>query len=544
MLDVGRVRELAERVLSSGEAPPGTAAEEAVASVVEEELERRGLSVERQEFRCASWTEESVWLSVDGAEVPAVALPPSPSGYVEGELVHVRSVLGAGDLDGKVALVGMAREDPDHAASLYALLAKAGASAVVFYDFHPRVLRRIVVGIFASYREGPGLPPPIPAVAVRLDDGRRLAEGAHYAQLEVRARYSEDSRSRNLLAVEGEPTVLLSAHLDRWLGGAADDGVGVALLLAALEELRGVRGVGLAFFGAEEYGAPLYNPWYWAWGSRVFVERLLSTGEAEGLVALINVDVAARRPLTISASGPEFREAARALLGGTFEYDLDSPYFDSFSFSSAGIAALTVHSLWRYVDLYHTDHDTLGAVDWSAVGEAGGAIISVAREVARRGTSFFRYEAWKLELLERLSRASELLEPPPKLVGLVKSLSVDERAARVLRAKAIRPVREGEWYEPGILHARAFPELLVLDDWELARRAAEAPDSGGVERLRTRWTVGRVQELPSIPLGLAVPRGGGLPPGYRRELERVARAWLERVYAQLEEMLEGLPRAV
>ena len=161
------------RLRSAREAPPGTAAEEAVASVVEEELERRGLSVERQEFRCASWTEESVWLSVDGAEVPAVALPPSPSGYVEGELVHVRSVLGAGDLDGKVALVGMAREDPDHAASLYALLARAGASAVVFYDFHPRVLRRIVVGIFASYREGPGLPPPIPAVAVRLDGGGR-----------------------------------------------------------------------------------------------------------------------------------------------------------------------------------------------------------------------------------------------------------------------------------------------------------------------------------------------------------------------------------
>lgn len=552
MLNVEHVRELAERLASVGEAAPGTEAERRAATIAREELERAGLSVEEQSFACASWSEESVELYVDGRRVAAVAMPPTPSGYVEGELTHVGegANISARGLEGRVALVGMTSEDPDYVAAQYALLVKAGADAVVFYDFAPRTLRRIVVGLFTGYSCGPGLPPPIPAVAVRREDAIRLLNGGRYAQLAVKTRYSEEARSMNLIAYGGgEPKVLVGAHIDRWLSGAADDAVGSALVLLLSRELSGHRGLAFVLFGAEEYGAPHFNPWYWLWGSRKLVERLSSSGELEELVAVINLDVVARRPLTISASGPEFREAARALVGDAAEYELDSPYFDSFSFSSAGVASTTVHSLWRYIDHYHSDSDVLDLIDWQAVALAGSIAARLAGELAERGYRFFKYDAWRLELLERLDRASKLLSPPAKLVELTRSLEVDEVAARRLRREVIKVVRDGEWVEPSLLRCSAFPELLVVDDWELIERVGRGEEHfSSLAKLRQRWTVGRVQSLPSIPLHYALPslqRREEALGAYLAAVKSVAKAWLEQAYevlaAQLGELVGGAP---
>lgn len=548
MLDPTALRRATERLVGRGEVPPGTRAEVELAKELAEGFERMGLSVEIHRFGCASWAEESVHLEVDGRAVEAVAMPPSPSGYVEGELVHagVGRSLALEGVEGRVALVGMTEEDPDFAAVQYALLAASGASAVVFYDFRPNLLRRIVVEAVISYGDGPGLPPPIPVVAINGELGRRLAEGRHYVQLEVRARYDEGASSANVIAYDsGEAKVLVAAHYDRWLAGAADDAVGVAMLQQLPALLRGRRGVAYALFGCEEYGAPGYSAWYWAWGSRKYVEYLRSKGELDNLVAVLNTDVASRRPLTISASGPEFREAARALLGSSFEYELDSPYFDSFSFSSSGVPALTVHSLWRYVDLYHSSGDLPSAIDWEAVLQAGWALSKLAEELVEKGAGFFRYGAWREELLALLARASRYRPPPAELAKLLEALSVDEAGARVLRRRAIAVVCEGEPLEPRILVCRAFPQLLVVNDLELLERViGGGAELGELAKLRRRWTAKEVRELPCVVLdrlvGLLARMG---PKGAREYLERAKASgelWLERAYAELLELLQGL----
>jgi len=544
-MEVLPVRRLTERIASLGEAAPGTEAEARVARVAREMLERIGLSVQEQSVACSSWYEESLALYIDGRMVEAVAMPPSPSRYVEGELVYAGEGvnISTSGLEGRVALVGMTSEDPDYVAAQYALCAQAGASAVVFYDFVPHVLRRIVVGIFTSYADEPGLPPPVPAVSIRREDAQRLLTGKHYVQLEVKTRYSEDSSSTNLVAFgSGEARVLVTAHVDRWLAGTADDAVGVALVCSLAEELNNLRGVAFALFGAEEYGAPHFNPCYWLWGSRNFVKRLASTGELEELVAIVNLDVVARRPLTISASGLEFREALKSMLGPAVEYELDSPYFDSYSFSSVGVAAMTIHSLWRYVDFYHTDHDSPASIDWGAVAEAKGLAERIVRELLQRGHRLFRYDAWRTELISRLEYASKYASPPKKLLDLVYSFEVDERIARELRRSAIEVVREGEWYEPGLLRSHVFPELLVLEDLELIEKLeSEGLDHALLKRLKHKWSIGVVRKLPSIPLYyVAQQLNGERLSEYLAHMKPTARAWVEESYRMLTERLEKM----
>jgi len=548
VLNAVELKRLTSRLVEMGEAPPGTRAESELAAVLVEEFERAGLAVEVQKFGCASWREESVTFEIDGRAVRAVAMPPSPAGYVEGEIMHVGSgrEISAEGVEGRVALVGMTPEDPDFVAAQYARLAAAGASAVVFYDFVPKLVRRIVVGIFASYSDGPGLPPPIPALAISGEDGFRLLCGRHYAQIEVRARYTESATSANVIAYGGgEARVLLTAHYDRWLAGAADDAVGVALLRLLPKLLGGLRGVAYVAFGAEEFGAPSYSAWYWAWGSRKFVERLESSSELEELVAMLNVDVPARRPLTVSASGPELREAARGVLGDSYRYELDSPYFDSFSFSSAGVPALTIHSLWRYVDLYHTDGDTPEAIDWEAAAQAGEAVARLAQELAERGRSLLQYEAWREELKAVLARAAKYLPPPAELTKLAEELNVGEGVARELRRRALAAVCEGDPLEPGIPFCKAFPQFLVIEDLEIIDRFIE----GGARlaelaKLKRRWTVRSVRELPAAAVGYLVPLLSRAGMEGAREYLKLARAalvsWLERSYSETLELLREL----
>jgi len=548
VLDVGQVRRIAQDLLGVGEVVAGSEADRSLSAAIAEMFEELGLSVECLEFPTAHWAEEEVELVIDGEHVEAIALPNSPSGYVEGELIHAGEgeSLELSGLEDRLALIGMIPEDPDYVVAQYTLALRAGARAVVFYDYSPNTLRRIVLYVVSSYAKGPGLPPPIPAVVIKREYADKLAkEPGHYAQLSIRTRYSENAKSRNVVAYSGgEPRVLLTAHYDRWLGGAGDDTVGVALLLHLAERLREVRDVCYVVFGAEEYGAPRYTPWYWSWGSRNYVERLRADGELDEVVAVINLDVPTREPLTVSASGPEYREAARELLGEGGEYELDSPYFDSFSFSSAGVPALTIHSLWRYVDYYHSDRDTLEAVNWRAVAQAGEWSAKLAREVAERRHGFFKYEAWRSELVRALSRASRFLEPPADLMEAVKSLDPDEEVARGLRAKLIKLVADGGLLEPGVFRAAIAPQLLIAEDLELLDEVLKGgSEVSKLRELKRRWVPGEDGLLPSIDLEpvmsyvVRVRREEALE--YLREVRRVALSWLELAYRELLKELKG-----
>ncbi|HDD34098.1 MAG TPA: hypothetical protein ENG30_02995 [Thermofilaceae archaeon] len=271
----------------------------------------------------------------------------------------------------------------------------------------------------------------------------------------------------------------------------------------------------------------------------------------EELVAVINLDLPVRRPLTVSASGPEYREAVRCLLGESLEYELDSPYFDSFSFSSMGIPALTLHGMWKYLEFYHTDKDDLDAVDWNAVAEAGEYAARIVRKVREKERGFFKYDAWRKELLSMLARAAEFSRPPSSLIDLVKSLEVDERTARVLRSKLIKVVARGGLLAPGIFFTVLAPQFLILDDLEAIERALNSDRETAIETLKElkppKWIPGEEVLLPHLdlrPVERFVERAEwSVTKEYLAEVKRLAVQWLDRIYDELLREIEGAVQA-
>ncbi|MEM2299479.1 MAG: hypothetical protein QXW23_08145, partial [Thermofilaceae archaeon] len=195
-----------------------------------------------------------------------------------------------------------------------------------------------------------------------------------------------------------------------------------------------------------------------------------------------------------------------------------------------------------YVDFYHTDHDSPASIDWGAVAEAKGLAERIVRELLQRGHRLFRYDAWRTELISRLEYASKYASPPKKLLDLVYSFEVDERIARELRRSAIEVVREGEWYEPGLLRSHVFPELLVLEDLELIEKLeSEGLDHALLKRLKHKWSIGVVRKLPSIPLYyVAQQLNGERLSEYLALMKPTARAWVEESYRLLTERLKKM----
>ncbi len=540
MLDFGFLKQKIAEITAHGEAPPGTRPEQFLSAWLAEEFENLGLSVEVQKFTCASWLEKGVELLIDGKRVQAIAMPNSPSGYVEGELVHagVGSSLNLSKVEGKIALAGMVPEDPDFVASQYTALVEAGALGVVFYDFATDVFRRIVIGYWPSHSEGPYAPAPIPAVAIKRESALQLlGNDNHHAQLSVKTEYLGDAESSNVIALNGEPSMLLTAHYDRWLSGVADDAVGVALLLLLAGEMLDRRDVGFVAFGAEEYGAPGYSAWYWSWGSRKYVEFAERRGELDGIMAVVNLDLPVRKPLTISASGPEYRDAVRELLGPDKLYELDSAYFDSFSFSRVGVPALTIHSMWKYIEYYHSDKDTIRSIEWDAGKLARECASKIVKSLADKKLRFFKYESLRAELLELLKRASAFSEPPQQLLEVLNTLEPSEKLYRELRRRLIGVV-SGQISRPKPLATVLVPQLLIVDDLEAVKRVLEG--SATVEALSAvekRWLAYKGYELPALNLAPLASFLARMDPGARRayleEVLRSTRYWLDRVYVGL-----------
>lgn len=540
MLDFGFLKQKIAEITAHGEAPPGTRSEQFLSAWLAEEFENLGLSVEVQKFTCASWLEKEVELLINGKRVQAIAMPNSPSGYVEGELVHagVGPSLNLSKVEGKVALAGMVPEDPDFVASQYTALVEAGALGVVFYDFATDVLRRIVVGYWPSHLEGPYAPAPIPAVAIKRETALQLlGDDNHYAQLSVKTEYLGDAESSNVVALSGEPSVLLTAHYDRWLSGVADDAVGVALLLLLAGEMLGQRDVGFVAFGAEEYGAPSYSAWYWSWGSRKYVEFVERRGELDSITAVVNLDLPVREPLTVSASGPEYRDAVKELLGPDKLYELDSAYFDSFSFSRAGVPALTIHSMWKYIEYYHTDKDTIHNIEWDAVKLAKECASKIVRSLVSKKLKFFRYDSFRAELLELLKRASAFSEPPQQLLEVLNTLEPSEKLYRELRRRLIGVV-SGHIFKPKPLATVLVPQLLLVDDLEAVKRVLEGGATvEALSAVEKRWLAYKGYELPALNLAPLASSIAKMDPEARKAyLEEVllsACYWLGRIYMEL-----------
>ncbi len=351
---------------------------------VREAFESAGLTDPRIEaFEIPGWWRERAQLTIAEPierthEGPheVIALPGSPSGTVEAELID----LGAGGYDAfadrreelEGAIVMVSSETPEaadrwiHRMEKYSNAANAGAAAFIFRN-------HIEGGVpptgEVGYNNRPG---PIPAVGVSREVGARLARLAGdglEARVESVCR-NEPATSRNVAARVGpepgdRPAVLVTAHVDGHdVGdGALDNAAGSAVVAEVGRLLSGLEGeldhpVQLVTFGSEEIG--LRGAYRW-----------VETHDREEIKCVVNVDGAgSSRNLRVNANGFDTLEETFRAATDAFEAPLStsstvSPHGDQWAFVQEGIPAAMTGSTsessgrgWG-----HTHADTLDKLD-------------------------------------------------------------------------------------------------------------------------------------------------------------------------------------
>ncbi len=347
----------------------GTHQERAVAEKLVEILGDAGMrEVYLHEIPVLSWRERLCYIEAAGTSIACRANPYSLSSTVEAPVIYARYCGSRVALTrppaGAVVVVPYP-DDPDDAKFVYERLVENGAVAVVFYDELPGRYRRIVITGIRGFPYTYGAPPPVPIVSIRKEDYLRMIRDSV-----ARARLVVETNVRHMekgYVVHGKTrrtcakSLLVTAHHDHWFTGYSDNLLGLEAMVQVAARLSESSIKELCIealsFTAEESGAPGYSGWYWMWGSRYYAGFAAETGAAGDIIAVINIDAASTIPLRV-ASNPMLHPVLHTVSSGRVsEISVDSPYFDSFSFSIHGVPALTIHTLPELTPNYHTTMD-------------------------------------------------------------------------------------------------------------------------------------------------------------------------------------------
>ncbi|KSW11333.1 hypothetical protein CF15_00215 [Pyrodictium occultum] len=568
-----RLRNTVERLYILGEAPAGTRAERLLAGEVRDLLQGVGADARLLPVPVAAWSDEGSLVAGCGFEAEAAAWPGSLGGEAEGEAVVLREPDAPlpESLEGRVLVAELPR-DPDRALALYRSAARRGAAAIVFYDWLPGRLRRIVVTEAPLSLGTAGLA-GAPAVHVRREDASRLL-GCRRLRVVHGGRMWRSYGYIVEAVIEGGadgPEVMITAHHDHWLGGANDNLAGVAGVLALAEllakRLRGAGGrVRVVSFTAEEFGDPGLPGWYWAYGSRFYVDSLRSMGLLDEVLAALNLDVAASPGVRIHATpllAGLLLELAGRLGLGLDATGYDTTDSDSFSFSMQGIEAATLMGYDEWLEYYHSSLDSPERLNYGVLERGVRLYAEAAAELLRRGWESFRYTDYARSMLERLSSTPVLAAVLYKLYRATRA--AEERRLHRVLARAYRVVNQvlwtavyGErpdgsfWLDAGLV---LEPLQRDLADLNALRKTLER---GGCEEA---LTLARDMDVARVTAGgEALPAPGGLLASFRGGCDRLARAveaagealrtaywrlaWraaerLEEAYRIVEEALEG-----
>ncbi|MGE0624189.1 MAG: M28 family metallopeptidase [Pseudomonadales bacterium] len=305
-----------EQGVGNGSVVAGSEEERALAAHIAERFQTLGLTVRTEAYPVRAYRYETPRLSVNGEPIPVIAL--HAAGAVSGRRDGVAFTSGneatgtrlvvplvdaadgfapdydrVGDVRGKAVLVR--RDLRDWPPAQITEAAVRGAAAVVFYD-HPMSADREN----ALRQDSMWGHEQIPAVAISLASGRRLAERIASGPATLTLEGSmvvADGRSQNVVGViEGsefpDQWVVVSAHYDRWFEGGMDNvsGTAAVLELARIFTRAGIRPRRSLLFlavGSEEAGLEDYER-DWLAGSHAF---LLAHPEVFRHAALVvNVD--------------------------------------------------------------------------------------------------------------------------------------------------------------------------------------------------------------------------------------------------------------
>ncbi|MFW5939721.1 MAG: M20/M25/M40 family metallo-hydrolase [Halolamina sp.] len=360
----------------------GSEGEARAADVVADAFRDAGVrEVEQDPFEMQVWHRGDSSLRVREPverEFETVALPYSPAGEVEGELVDAGygtpEEIDELDVEGKIVVASTTTPEGGrfiHRMEKFGYAVGQGAAAFVFVNHVPGQLPPTGSLTFGSEAAAP-------AVGVSKETGAWLTD---FAADDVRVRLTVEAettagRSQNVqgrLGPETDEEVLLLAHYDGHdiAEGALDNGCGVATVLTAarvLGEAEGNldRGVRVVAVGCEEVGL-------------LGAEHLAESVDYDDVAAVVNVDGGGRfRDLVAlthtSESAAEAAERVSERANHPIHVESDPhPFSDQWPFVRGGVPALQLHSDSgeRGRGWGHTHADTRDKVDDRNLREHG-----------------------------------------------------------------------------------------------------------------------------------------------------------------------------
>ena len=356
----------------------GSEGERRAADLVADAFAEAGAEdVRTESFPMNRWTRgetELELLEPDAREFGAIALPYSPSGTVEADLVDVGygtpEEIDAVDVEGKVVVASTTTPEGGrfiHRMEKFGYAVEEGAVGFVFVNHVPGQLPP--TGSLTFSEEGAA-----PAVGVSRETGAWLTD---YAERGGRVRLSVDAttdrgESQNVvgrLGPETDEELLLVAHYDAHdiAEGALDNGCGIATLVTAagiLAEMDLDVGVRLAGVGCEEVGL-------------IGAEQLAADLDLDGLKGVVNLDGVGRfRDLVVMTHTSDDAKAAADALAAETRHPVKvrekpHPFSDQWPFVRQGVPAVQLHSDSgeRGRGWGHTHADTRDKVDVRNVRE-------------------------------------------------------------------------------------------------------------------------------------------------------------------------------
>ena len=380
-----------------------------------------------------SWREEYCFVECEHKRIRCALQPPLRGGDVEAKTVIIASedVLSKRleEVFNKIVIVSMPR-DVDDIGLISLKLISMGVQGIVFVDRIDGMRRVVVVNEHVpSY--GQTSVPRIPIVVVSRN-AFPILRNAERIRISARA-VDREGVGYNVIAYGGgrERNILyISAHHDHWFHGYTDNIIGVSIAITLLSTLlKRMKSLDIVFasFTVEEGFPQQLSPFYWLVGSR-YHTRVNAEDILDNVVAVLNFDAIYRPPVKLACGG--FEALAAGYMVASDRVELDKIIFDSFSFSSLGVPAITFHTFEEVLNsgIYHSTLDTHNLHVLEGVADAISMALRVVKifseqrstlnkdvcEVASRLLALKQIEVpLPLEVIKSITRALMIVEKHP-----------------------------------------------------------------------------------------------------------------------------------